>query len=129
MIKNRQMPWRILTMVYLAAVSYLCFAPAGAFPTITEWHFFIPADKVVHFCMFTPFPVLMFFAFAKKSSARIGLYLLTGAAMALLTECIQGLTKTRSMDMTDFAADSCGLIFSCLLLLAFWKVCGRQETR
>ncbi len=68
---KRRRIYRIITTVYLLAVAYLCFASSSGLPSIKEWHFFIPADKVVHFLMFFPFPILAYLSFGKGDNVRV----------------------------------------------------------
>lgn len=136
MIKNGKWTWRTLTLLYLGVVGYLCFAPPGAFPTVANWNFFIPADKLVHFSMFAPLPVLLFMSF-KREWNRVGRsYLvilaifLCGLVLAGSTEIIQGLSPCRSQELGDFIADSTGMAVSCLLLILYQKkIFGRSRTR
>ena len=120
---RRHTIFRILTLLYLAAVAVLCFGNFQNLGSISRSWFGLPADKVVHFCMFLPFPVLTFFSFRLKRkglvkvlSIIVGL-LLVGGFLAWGTEYIQGLLPHRTMDAADFAADRLGLI--CGSILAF----------
>lgn len=58
MILRRRWFWRVLLVVYLAAVAYVCFAGQGSLPDFGDWKFPIPADKCVHFLLFLPWPIL-----------------------------------------------------------------------
>ncbi|MBO4610956.1 MAG: hypothetical protein J5668_02495, partial [Bacteroidales bacterium] len=125
--------WRILLVVYLAAVAYLCFASQGGLPKFDDWPFKIPADKVVHFLMFLPWPILASLSVMPDRSSvmtgsdrasmtpdRVGgdvkiviillIITLIGCALAGTTEWIQGLLPYRSRDIMDFIADSLGLM-------------------
>ena len=63
----RKLFWRILLVVYLAAVAYVCFAGQGSLPKFTDWPFSIPADKCVHFVLFLPWPILACLSFIEIS--------------------------------------------------------------
>lgn len=128
--------WRILLVVYLAAVAYICFASQGDLPNFDNWPFKIPADKVVHFVMFLPWPVLACLSVLPVGAARtrktvivMMLMTLTGCALAGATEWIQGLLPYRSRDILDFIADCLGLLSGALLFAAFYPFLRRSGTR
>ena len=128
--------WRILLVVYLAAVAYLCFASQGGLPKFDDWPFKIPADKVVHFLMFLPWPILASISVMPdrdRASVRMVVILLIitliGCALAGTTEWIQGLLPYRSRDIMDFIADSLGLMTGALLFAAFYPFLRKSGTR
>ena len=109
--------WRGLTLVYLLALCYLCFSTPDSLPSVENWNFFIPADKLVHFLMFFPAPVLLYLSLGKhwetvrKALPTVGLCFLICCVLAGTTEIIQNFL---------------GMILSCLLLLpSLKKVYGR----
>lgn len=58
----------LLFILYLCAVAYCCFGRFKDLPQIGQdslWG--IPMDKVVHFIIFFPFPILCYAAFRPKS--------------------------------------------------------------
>ena len=123
-------------LVYLAALSYICFASQGGLPTIEDWPFKIPADKVVHFVMFLPWPILAALSVMPgydRASVRTVILLLIitiiGCALAGMTELIQGLLPYRSEDIRDFIADSLGLLTGALLFAASYPFLQRSGTR
>ncbi len=103
--------FRILLLVYLAGVAYLCFGNFNDLPDIQKTLFGIPMDKVVHFGMFFPAPLIGFFAFNKEplSPGKAAVTLLCICSIACvfagLTEIIQGTLPYRSEDIKDFEAD------------------------
>ncbi|MBR6458425.1 MAG: VanZ family protein [Bacteroidales bacterium] len=128
--------WRILLVIYLAAVSYICFASQGGLPTIENWPFKIPADKCVHFVMFLPWPVLACLSVlpigagrTRKAVITLLIITLLGCALAGATEWIQGLLPYRSRDVVDFIADCLGLLTGALLFAAFYPFLQRSKTR
>ena len=128
--------WRILLVIYLAAVSYICFASQGGLPTIENWPFKIPADKCVHFVMFLPWPVLACLSVlpigagrTRKAVIILLIITLLGCALAGATEWIQGLLPYRSRDVVDFIADCLGLLTGALLFAAFYPFLQRSKTR
>ena len=85
-------------------------------------------DKVVHFTMFFPFPILAFRAFdqftesVRSTLLFTGITFLTGVLLALGTEWGQArLTTYRSGDPLDLAADLTALILSSLLVIV-WDI-------
>ena len=111
-------------ILYLLAVLYLCFGKFENTPDL-PWSFLgIPSDKLVHFCMFFPFPILAFLAFDRYTdSVRStllfsGITLLVGFLLAWGTEWGQAhLTDYRSGDPLDLLADGSALVLSTLLVI------------
>lgn len=118
---------RILLVLYLAAVAVLCFANFTKIPDVPRNIFGIPADKLVHFAMFLPFPVLGFFSLnvkrlgVVKTLIIIVLLFCLGCLMAWGTEYYQGLLPYRTMDPADFKADrialACGSVVTFIIAL------------
>lgn len=116
-----------LFCVYIAAVIFLCFMKGDGLPEVQFTLFGIPTDKLAHFCMFAPYPVLAFLTFRPEvmSKGRCVLLLLvlavSGAGLAYGTEQLQGLTDYRSYEIADFYADltglGCGFIATMILIL------------
>jgi len=129
-MNTRKLIWRILLLVYLAVVIFLCFwnfQPDDSIPR-TLWG--LEVDKLVHAVMFIPFVPLCFmstptswlrrkYESGSTVSARTLLALLIitliGAAVAGLIELGQGLTTYRTRDMLDFRADLAGISFGLAL--------------
>ena len=111
---------RILLLLYLATVAYLCFGKFNNIPEIEKFILGIPTDKVVHFLMFFPFPILLYFATGhvfRRNWTAISfavLSLFAGAVIAAGTELGQALTAYRSCDIKDFYADTLSLAISAL---------------
>ena len=53
----------ILLCLYIAAVAYLCFARPDNLPQAPMYLFGLPMDKLAHFVMFVPFPILAYMTF------------------------------------------------------------------
>lgn len=107
---------RILLLLYIVTVAYLCFGHFSDMPEVKPSFWNIEADKIVHFLMFTPFPFLTYFSIGKKAGSvlsvtalLIGIFI-TGCLIAMGTELGQSLTDYRSGDPLDFRADMYGLI-------------------
>lgn len=124
---KRTLLFRLLFAVYLLAIAYICFASQGGLPSFDEWSFVIPADKMVHFTMFLPFPVLLFHSMEKHRKWHLILVVGVGCVLAATTELVQALIPYRAADLTDFLADSLGLLCGTLIFCLFsWR---RRETR
>ncbi|MBP5720537.1 MAG: VanZ family protein [Bacteroidales bacterium] len=108
--------FRILTVVYLVAVAVLCFANFGSEREMPLSILGIPTDKIAHFLMFLPFPVVAFFSFPLKKAGVLKSILLivamfvVGCLLAWGTEYVQSKLPYRTMDPADFKADGLGLI-------------------
>ncbi len=121
--------FRILLAVYIGAILFLCFGkfPAGPEVDLTLWG--IPTDKLVHFSMFFPFPILTYLSLGRHPETRrriltIVQIFLIGILLAVATEWVQYYIPYRSGEWTDLFADSLGLLTSSLILLPF--VCRKD---
>lgn len=113
---------RILFLLYLAGIAFLCFMHVDKLPDVQRFIFGIPTDKVVHFGMFLPFPILAYLAYDHLTN-KLGhailfalVTLLAGLLIAYGTEYIQGALPYRSMEMADFKADALALAISCVFV-------------
>ena len=112
----------VLFCIYIAALALLCFMKTDSVPDVQLTLFGLPMDKIVHFCMFAPYPVLAFHTFHVKDGiwrelALLAVLAVTGLAVALGTEQLQGMTGYRSYEIADFYADSIGLATGTALIL------------
>ena len=119
---------RILFLLYLCAIAMLCFMHTDKLPDVQKFILGIPTDKVVHFCMFFPFPILAFLSFDRytetvsRTLLFVGATFLVGILLAVGTEWAQAhLTDYRSGDPLDFLADGLSLLLSSALV-AFWDI-------
>jgi VanZ family protein len=122
--RNRLLAARIAFFLYLAAVVWLCFGHFDGMPDVQRSFWGIPTDKIVHFLMFFPFPILAFLAFdgysAKPWLSVLGTVatFAAGILLAVGTEVGQArLTTYRSGDVNDFKADLLALGISSLIVL------------
>ena len=97
---------RILFFLYLAAIAFLCFMHVDKLPDVDKFLFGIPADKLAHFLMFLPFPILAYLAYDHLTNR------FWSAVLAYGTEYVQGKLPYRSMDINDFKADALALAIS-----------------
>ena len=108
---TKALVFRIALILYIVAVAYLCFANLNRIPDVPKHLFGLEMDKIVHFCMFFPFPVLGFLSYGHKSEsiwhsiAVIVTICALGAIFAGLTEIIQGMLPRRTEDIRDYKAD------------------------
>lgn len=109
--RTRALVFRLLMILYVAAVAWLCFANFHRLPDVPRTFFGIPTDKVVHFCMFFPFPILAFLAYDPytrtpwQALAALVSICAVGGIFAGCTELIQEQLTYRSKDINDFGAD------------------------
>ena len=109
--RTRTLVFRLLMILYVAAVAWLCFANFHRLPDVPRTFFGIPTDKVVHFCMFFPFPILAFLAYDPytrtpwQALAALVSICAVGGIFAGCTELIQEQLTYRSKDINDFGAD------------------------
>lgn len=91
--------WIALLCAYIIAIAYLCFMRPDDMPEIRPDLWGIPIDKIMHFIMFFPFPILAYAAFRPVGKNRmihlavLAIILVTGTGVALGTEHIQGLDR------------------------------------
>ena len=103
--------FQIIMIIYLAAVGFLCFANFHKLPSVPKMLFGIPIDKVVHFCMFFPFPILAFLAYDRltktpwQALAALISICAIGCAFAGMTEVVQDFLPYRVKDLNDFGSD------------------------
>ena len=123
MSRKNNILFRILLVLYLAAVLFLCFGHFSGSPGM-DWKLLgIPSDKVVHFLMFFPFPLLVFAGFDRLTtkpwhSALFAVCVfLAGCLLAAGTEIGQTFTTYRNGDVFDFKADTLALALSSILVL------------
>ena len=114
----------LLFAFYLAAVAYLCFLKPGSIPVLRQFIFGIPTDKVIHFIMFLPYPILAYISFRpdRKGVLTHMLALIAiiavGAAMALGVERLQ-IAAGRNYDIKDFYANISGMAAGAAITLIF----------
>ena len=120
--------FRVLFFLYLAVVLILCFSQFESTPNVPFSILGIPTDKVVHFCMFFPFPILAFLAFDRFTnnvwaSLTFGFCtLVAGVLLAMGTEWGQAtLTNYRSGDRMDLLADCLALVLG-TVLVTVWDI-------
>ena len=128
MNKRLKILFQIAFGVYVVAVLMLCFGHFDNTPSLPTTFLGIPTDKVAHFCMFLPFPILAFLAFDKytetpKSTLLFSsLTFVAGVLLALGTEWGQShLTSYRRGEPWDLAADFLALLLGTLVII-YWDI-------
>ena len=121
-MKTRKTIYRILFVIYLCTVAYLCFGHFTSLPSVPNRILGFQVDKVVHFLMFFPFPLLFYLAFSWHSGKDwksilfcLGTFAI-GMLLAVGSELGQGLTTYRSRDIKDLRAD-CIALAACTVVV------------
>ena len=118
--RTRALIFRIVMLLYLFAVAWLCFDNFDNLSEAPKTLFGLPADKVVHFCMFFPFPILAFLAYDRytetpwQALAALVSICAVGCIFAGITEIIQGSLPYRTQDVKDFRADCLSICIASL---------------
>lgn len=131
---RRQQIAFILLCIYIIAICLLCIIDFSNFPTKDiQWGDF-PIDKLIHFLMFLPFPILAFATLEDKkmdmvkSLIHLVIIFCIGLLLAFSTEVIQRFTETRRFELMDFAADGAGLLLSSIIIfIIIYKKNYRQD--
>lgn len=125
---RHKIAFQALFFLYVAMVLYLCFGHFDNIQSVPRTILGIPSDKVVHFCMFFPFPILAFLAFDRYTENVRSTLLFSGAIfgigclLAVGTEWGQAhLTSYRSGDPKDLLADVLALLLSTAMVIV-WDI-------
>jgi VanZ family protein len=120
-------------VIYLLAVLFLCFGKFENTPNVPWSLLGIPSDKLVHFGMFFPFPILAFLAFDRFTETPKSTYLFSGITwvmgllLAFATEWGQAhLTDYRSGDPWDLLADCLAITLSTILVI-IWDLSKQKK--
>ena len=112
--------------IYLAAVGVLCFIRPSSLPEMEIKTFLgLPIDKVLHFLMFLPYPILSGLVFINREQKIPGITAImlilasTGIGVAYGTEMIQAQTEYRSYEIADFYADMTGIAAGVILAVSY----------
>ena len=122
---RRQLTYaRIVFLVYLVVLLVLCFGQFSSTQDVPKFMWGIPTDKIVHFLMFLPFPILAYLAFdrfqGKRGSSLLWTAVVFGAGILLAagTELGQArLTTYREGDPNDFLSDLLALAVGSVIVL------------
>jgi len=124
MIRRTTFAIRILLAFYVMVVLLLCFSRMDSVPAISPYFLGIPMDKIAHFVMFFPFPILVYGAVERHSKTPLKSLLfifgvfVTGCLFAMGTEIGQYFISYRSADPNDFLADGIGMMVSSIIILS-----------
>lgn len=112
--------------IYLAAVAVLCFMNPSQLPEMDVKTFLgIPIDKVLHFLMFLPYPILSSLSFINRGTGTFKnmvillILIVLGIGISYSTEAIQAQTGYRSYDLEDFYADMVGIAAGTVFTTAY----------
>lgn len=117
----------------MLAVGFLCFSRPDDMPSIPMDWFGIPMDKIAHFIMFAPFPILATLAFIPEHYGKLrkalGMIAITalGAVTAIATEQIQQLLGYRCYEMMDMTADFIGIAAGAAAMMAYIALKTEQK--
>lgn len=111
----------ILLIVYILISLYFLLTAVSL--GLSNKLFCIPIDKVLHFLMFIPYPILFWMIIRYNSNnyrKKISTYLLIFLISAIIgaaTEIMQSFNNIpRDGDIKDLVADSCGIAVTLLIL-------------
>ena len=134
---TRALIFRVLMLIYIFAVMYLCFAHFNNLPDAPRTIFGIQTDKIAHFIMFFPFPILGFYAYDRltktplQAFAAVITIFSTGGVFAGITEIVQGAMPYRTQDIHDFHADLLALGIAAVIVfvidVAKMKPSGKRK--
>ncbi|NMB36881.1 MAG: hypothetical protein GX993_02420 [Bacteroidales bacterium] len=114
---------KILFLLYIALLAFLSLASfAGIDLGINRKDILgIPIDKCIHFIMFLPYPILAYFASARKNFWKTLFFVgMTGIIIAFVLELSQGIfTTDRVTDIWDLTANVLAILTGTLFLLLF----------
>lgn len=115
----------IILLSYVALVCYMCLANFNNTEMaswLPETLFGIQADKVIHFCLFFPVPILFFITFHGKSvfnSAVFSLFCCIAASTAI--EFSQKLTAYRTFDIYDLYANYLAIVCGTVIISVIFE--------
>lgn len=101
---------------YIVAVILMCVIKTESLPELPKVFLGIPFDKIAHFIMFLPFPILGYSAFypSECSIAReiavVMVISVIGFVFAAATEGLQSMTEYRTADSMDMMSNAIGLM-------------------
>ena len=126
--RSRLLAARILSVLYLAAVIWLCFGQFDSVPDVPRSLWGIPMDKVVHFLMFLPFPVLGTLACENRSWWRpLSLMTVLANLIAFSFEHLQSrLTTHRVTDPSDLNANLLGITLGLLIAIVIGLISKKK---
>ena len=113
---------RMLFVIYVAMIALLCFIHVDKLPEVQRQLFGFESDKLVHFVMFLPFPILAYLAYDHhtnkvwRAAAFALISFVLGALLAMGTEYVQGYLPYRSRDLADLKADIYALAISAIFV-------------
>lgn len=119
---------RIVFAVYLIVVGFLCCGKFSGTEKVPLVLWGIPTDKIVHFLMFLPFPILGTMAFDFRSWWRaLACSMLMANIVAFLFERLQSvLTSHRITDAKDLNANLLGITLGLLITIVIGLIAKKK---
>ena len=118
----------LIFLAYVAIIAWLCFGTFKPNSHIPRVIFGFPTDKVVHFLMFLPFPILGTIAFDFRSWWRaLASSMLMANIIAFLFERLQSvLTSHRITDAKDLNANLLGITLGLLITIVIGLIAKKR---
>ncbi|MFA5713013.1 MAG: VanZ family protein [Bacteroidales bacterium] len=117
---------RVVLLLYIPTLLFLTlYSFKGVDLSLPKTLLGIALDKVVHFLMFLPFPILSWFALSNRVKKRTGwrailFLLLLGVLLATLTEHLQLLSHYRHFDFSDLVANYLAIVVGTIVVAIFY---------
>lgn len=118
---NKRYIWAFVLCCYFAVVLILCLARPQSIPSLEKFMWGVPVDKIAHFLMFMPYPVIAYTVFKPSEGKKwrhivvLAAVFALGIGLAMGTEQLQGMSDYRSYEIEDFYADVLGMEFSAFI--------------
>ena len=115
---------------YMAVIFTISSIPRLSPPSLgVEWD-----DKIYHFIEYAGFFFLLYRAlkywgWAKRTGRKILLAIFLGSAIGAIDELYQASVPTRVPDVSDWIADSTGVVLACLIFLLVQLIVKRRSLR
>ena len=118
----------VVFLVYVAVVAWLCFGKLSTIPHVPRKIWGIATDKIVHFLMFLPFPILGTIAFDFRSWWRpLAFTTLMANVIAFSFEKLQSIiTSHRITDSADLNANFLGITVGLLIAIVIGLLAKRK---
>lgn len=123
-------------LLYIATVFFCCLYDfSGIDVNLSEYIFGIRKDRLIHFTMFLPYPLIAWFFFTYNGKIKVlrqfvfGSIIISGLFLASFAEASQELFTTwRDSDPFDLGANITGILIGTLAVYLFrallFKICN-----
>lgn len=123
LLENKTFLWTVAGL-YLAAVMFLCFWEFSSLDEESINIFGEFTDKVVHFCMFFPFPVIaigIFRQYGIRLAKAVAVAVVCGIVFAIFTESVQYFLPGRAFEWADWFSDSAAIGISAIFAYIYLR--------